>query len=90
MSLSICPYICQPIFKGDLVVLAIEYELLLAGGSSPRKAQEDEVVGAQSEKSEERGCPSSSLDDRSRDPETAEGTAPDYGRRLSKEKAGIA
>jgi len=45
-------------------VLAIEYELLLAGGSSPRKAQEDEVVGAQSEKSEERGRPSSSLDDR--------------------------
>ena len=44
--------------------LAIEYELLLAGGSSARKAQEDEVEEAQSEKSEEPGSPSSSLDDR--------------------------
>jgi hypothetical protein len=44
--------------------LAIEYKLLLAGGPSPKKAQEDEVVEAQSEKSEERGRPPSSLDDR--------------------------
>jgi hypothetical protein len=44
--------------------LAIEYELLLAGRPSPKKAQEDEVEEAQSEKSGERGSPPSSLDDR--------------------------
>jgi hypothetical protein len=64
MSLFFCPYICQPIFKGDVVVLIIEYELLLAGGPSPKKTQEDEMVGAQSEKSVEPGRPPSSLDDR--------------------------
>jgi hypothetical protein len=44
--------------------LAIEYELLLAGGPSPKKSQEDEVVEAQSEKSGKRDIPPSSLDDR--------------------------
>jgi hypothetical protein len=44
--------------------LAIEYELLLAGGPSPKRAQEDEGVEAQSEKSGEIGSSPSSLDDR--------------------------
>ena len=44
--------------------LAIEYERLLVGGPSPKKSQEDEVVEAQSEKSDEPGRPPSSLDDR--------------------------
>ena len=44
--------------------LAIEYERLLAGRPGPKEAQEDEMMGAQSEKSEERGRPPSSLDDR--------------------------
>lgn len=44
--------------------LAIECQQLLAGGPSPKKAQEDEVVKAQSEKSGEIGRPPSSLDDR--------------------------
>jgi hypothetical protein len=44
--------------------LAIEYQLLLAGGPGPKEAQEDQVVGAQSEKFNESGRPSSSLDDR--------------------------
>ena len=45
-------------------MLAIEYELLLAGGPIPKKAQEGEVVGEQSEKSENLSSPPSSLDDR--------------------------
>jgi len=44
--------------------LAIEYERLLAGGPSPKNAQEDEVEEAQSEKSDERGRPPSNIDDR--------------------------
>jgi len=44
--------------------LAIEYELLLAGGPSPKKSQEDEGGGTQLEKSVEPGRPPSSLDDR--------------------------
>ena len=45
-------------------MLIIEYQQLLAGGPSPKNAQEDEVVEAQSEKSGEIGSPLSSLDDR--------------------------
>ena len=44
--------------------LAIEYQLLLAGGPSPKAAQEEKMVGAQAEKSDEWGGSSSSLDDR--------------------------
>jgi hypothetical protein len=46
--------------------LVIEYQRLLAGGPSPEKAQEDEVVGKQSEKAGDgdRGRPPSSLQDR--------------------------
>lgn len=44
--------------------LAIEYERLLAGGSSPKNAQEDEVVGAELERTGEKDVPPSSLDDR--------------------------
>ena len=45
-------------------MLVIEYERILAGGPSPKKAQEDEVVGAQSEKSDASDRSPSSLDDR--------------------------
>ena len=44
--------------------LAIEYQQLLAGESSPKNAQEEEGVASQSEKSDERGRPPLSLDDR--------------------------
>ena len=46
--------------------LVIEYQRLLAGGPSPEKTQEDEVVGTQSEKAGDgdRGRPPSSLQDR--------------------------
>ena len=44
--------------------LAIEYERILAGGPNPKKAHEDEVVGAQPEKPGENDIPTSSLDDR--------------------------
>ena len=45
-------------------MLVSEYERILAGGPSPKKAQEDEVVGAQSEKSDASDRSPSSLDDR--------------------------